>query len=128
MVFPMANEHGPHLQAEIIVILEHIQPASVREVVDQLDPPRAFTTVATVLGRMLDQGRVVRESSGGRFVYRVAPGHNQKLARHIAALLDRAAGDPEVLLQALVGGVEQIDPNLLERLERLIAERRRERS
>lgn len=123
----MATDHGPHLQAEIIAILERIQPASVREVVDQLQPPRAFTTVATVLGRMLDQGQLVRESSEGRFVYRVAPGHNQKLAQHIAALLDRAAGDPEVLLQALVGGVEQIDPGLLDRLEALIAKRRRER-
>jgi predicted transcriptional regulator len=128
MCYLMAPEHTPHLQAEIIAILERIQPASVRDVVEELRPPRAFTTVATVLGRMLDQGRVVRESVSGRFVYRVAPGHNQKLAQHIATLLDRAAGDPEILLQALVGGVEQIDPALLDRLQALIAQRRRERS
>lgn len=41
------------LQAEIVAILERIQPASVREVVDLLKPARAFTTVATVLGRIL---------------------------------------------------------------------------
>ena len=116
------------LQAQIVSVLERIQPATVREVVDLLDPRRAFTTVATVLGRMVDQGRVVREQVDGRWCYRVAPGHNSMLGEHIAQLLDRAAGDPEPLLQALVGGVEEIDPSLLDRLDALIAERRRERS
>ena len=91
----------------------------------QLDPPRAFTTVATVLGRMLEQKRVSRAWIDGRWAYRIAVGHNRKLGQHIAVLLDRAAGDPEPLLQALVGGVEEIDPKLLDRLEALIAQRRR---
>ena len=84
----------------------------------------AFTTVATVLGRMLEQKQVTRRSVDGVWVYRIAVGHNRQLGQRIAALLDRAAGDPEPLLQALVGGVEQIDPELLDRLEALIAERR----
>jgi predicted transcriptional regulator len=120
--------HPSHtsLQADVLAILERIQPATVRQIVDQLIPPRAFTTVATVLGRMLDQGRVVRTRVDDRWAWQIAAGHNQLLGQRIATLLDRAAGDPEPLLQALVGGVEQIDPQLLDRLEALIAERRRQ--
>ena len=117
---------GEHtsLQAEVLAILEQTQPATVRQIVDLLEPRRAFTTVATVLGRMLEQKQVTRRSVDGVWVYRIAVGHNRQLGQRIAALLDRAAGDPEPLLQALVGGVEQIDPELLDRLEALIAERR----
>lgn len=112
------------LQSDVIEILERIQPATVRDVVDQLTPPRAFTTVATVLGRMLDQGRLTRTSVDGVWHYRITARHNQQLGQRIAALLDRAAGDPEPLLHALVGGVEEIDPALLDRLEAMIAARR----
>jgi predicted transcriptional regulator len=124
----MRGKRGADLQAEIIAILETVQPASVRDVVDRLIPARAFTTVATVLGRLLDQGRVLRTSVDGQWLYRIAPAHNRQLGQHIAALLHRAAGDPEPLLQALVGGVEDIDPTLLDRMEELIAKRRRRHS
>lgn len=117
----------PSLQAEIVAILERVQPATVRDVAGLLDPPRAFTTVATVLGRMVDQGRLVRAFADNRWTYRVAPDHNRQIGEHIATLLDRAAGDSEPLLQALVGRVEEIDPALLDRLESIIAARRRGR-
>jgi predicted transcriptional regulator len=116
------------LQADILLILARIQPATVRDVVDLLRPRRAFTTVATVLGRMVDQGRLLRTSTEGRWEYRIASGHNRQIGQRIAGLLERVAGDPEPMLQALVGGVEEIDPALLDRLEVLIAQRRRRRT
>lgn len=116
------------MQAEVLAILQEVEPATVRDLVDRLKPPRAFTTVATVLGRMLDQGRVTRAFVDGRWEYRIATGHNRQIGQHIATLLNRAAGDPEPLLQALIGGVEQLDPKLLDRLEALIATRRGRRT
>jgi predicted transcriptional regulator len=116
------------LQAEVLAILAQIQPATVRDVVEQLRPRRAFTTVATVLGRMLDQGRVHRAWVGGRWEYRIASGNNRQIGERIASLLERVAGDPDPVLQAFVGGVEELDPMLLDRLEALIVERRRQRS
>jgi predicted transcriptional regulator len=116
------------LQAEVVAELALIQPASVRDVVERLRPRRAFTTVATVLGRMLDQGRVDRAWVGGRWEYRIAAGNNRQIGQRIASLLERAAGDPEPVLQAFVGGVAEIDPALLDRLEAMIAERRGRRS
>src|SRR5690606_28208459 len=121
----MAVPRSAHLQTEIIAILKSIQPASVRDVMNRLESPRAFTTVATVLGRLLDQGRVTRSTAAGQWLYQVAPAHNRQIAQHIADLLHRAAGNPEPLLHALVGGVEEIDPALLDRLEDLIAARRK---
>ncbi|MFN2378520.1 MAG: BlaI/MecI/CopY family transcriptional regulator [Candidatus Binatia bacterium] len=116
------------LQTDILAILDRIQPATVRDVVDELKPSRAFTTVATVLGRLVDQGRVQRASAGGRWEYRIASGNNRQIGQRIAGLLGHVAGDPEPLLQALVGGVEDLDPALLDRLETLIANRRRGKS
>jgi predicted transcriptional regulator len=112
------------LQTEILALLGQIQPATVRDLVDRLDPPRAFTTVATTLGRMVDQGRVARTNVDGRWEYRITSGHNRQLGQRIATLLDHAAGDPEPLLQAFVGGVEKLDAALLDRLAELIAQRR----
>lgn len=122
----MARGERSNLQADVLAILGRVQPATVRQIVERLEPPRAFTTVATVLGRMLEQKRVTRKSVDGLWVYSIALGHNRQLGERIAYLLERAAGDPEPLLQALVGGVEQIDPDLLDRLEALIAERKGE--
>lgn len=116
----------PSLQDDVLSALARLQPATVREVIDGLPQPRAFTTVATVLSRLLDQGRVTRRRAQDDepWRYTVAPAHNQQLGQRIASLLDRAAGDPEPLLQAFVGGVEQLDPALLDRLQALIAARR----
>lgn len=124
----MSHDSPLQLQDEVLAILAKHGLATVREVVDELDPPRAFTTVATVLARLLDQGRVSRVSVDGRWAYRLAPEHNRMLGERIASLLDRVAGDPEPLLQAFVGGVEELDPGLLDRLESLIADRRRGRT
>lgn len=124
----MSSLERTDLQAEIVGILTRIQPATVRDVVDRLQPRRAFTTVATVLGRMLDQGRVQRAWVGGRWEYQIASGNNRQIGQRIASLLERVAGDPEPVLQAFLGGVEDIDPALLDRLEVLIAQRRKRRS
>jgi predicted transcriptional regulator len=117
----------PSLQAEIFAIPEEIEPATVRYLVDRIHPQRAFTTVATVPGRMLDQGHVTRAWVRGRWEYRVAAEHNRKLAQRLASHMDHAAGDPDPLLHAFVGRVEQMDSELLDRLEALIAKRRRRR-
>lgn len=116
---------APLLQDDLLALLARRDGATARELVDALHPPRAFTTVATVLARLLSQGRVTREEADGRWIWRIAPEHNRRLGERMASLLDRAAGDPEPLLQAFVGGVEAIDPALLTRLEALIAARRR---
>lgn len=124
----MARTRDPSLQDQVLAILNIIQPATVRDVVERLDPPRAFTTVATVLARMMNQGRVNRTSVDGQWQYRIMAGHNRQLGQHIAELLHRAAGDPEPLLQGFIGGVEELDAALLDRLEAMIAERRRNQS
>ena len=43
-------------EAELMVILWNLQKASVREVVDDLDRPRAYTSIATILRILQDKG------------------------------------------------------------------------
>jgi predicted transcriptional regulator len=119
----MVEEH------EIVALLERLGAASVREVVDQLAPPRALTTVSTTLGRMLEQGQVTRAWVEGRWVYRLHDHHLEgvQLAAVLASQLQ--ARGPEPMLQVLVGALEQLDPSLLDTLEALLSQRRsRERS
>lgn len=66
----------PTLQDEVLLVLARLQPASVRDVVDALPQPRAFTTVATVLSRLLDQGRVTRHRAGSSRAHRPAGVHH----------------------------------------------------
>jgi predicted transcriptional regulator len=109
----MVEEH------EIVALLERLGSASVRDVVDQLEPPRALTTVSTALGQMLAQGSVTRAWVEGRWVYRL---HDVQLAQALASQLE--ARGPEPLLQMLVGALEQLDPSLLDKLEVLLSQRR----
>jgi len=116
----------PTLQDQILRVLAE-SPSTVREVADAIRPPRAFTTVATVLVRMLDQGRVRRWKDDELWRYELAPAHNRKLGAALGDLLDRVVGDPEPMLEAFLDGVEDIDPALLDRLERMIDARRGKR-
>lgn len=113
----------PTLQDHVLRILAD-SPATVREVADQVQPQRAYTTIATVLARMVDQGRVRRWMDGELWRYELAPAHNAKLGTALGGLLDRVIGDPEPMLEAFLDGVEGIDPALLDRLEQLIDARR----
>lgn len=48
-------------------------PLTPGEVRDQLDPDLAYTTVMTILTRLLDKGMVVRERQDGSRAYAYAP-------------------------------------------------------
>jgi predicted transcriptional regulator len=109
----MAEEH------EIVALLERLGSASVRDVVDQLAPPRALTAVSTTLGRMLEQGSVTRAWVGGRWVYRL---YDEQLTKLLATQLEARGQGP--LLQMVVGALEQLDPSLLDQLEVLLSQRR----
>lgn len=113
----------PALQDQILRILA-ASPSTVREVAEQIHPERAYTTVATVLARMVEQGRVRRWKDEDLWRYELAPAHNEKLGTALGGLLDRVIGDPEPMLEAFLDGVEDIDPALLDRLEQMIDARR----
>src|SRR5215472_1082192 len=106
------------LEAELMELL------GVRELAGLLPgPPRAASTLVTVLTHLMDKGLVERAGDGRRYTYRPAGDPDQLTARAIERLL-AAAGDRRAVLAHLVTGTQ--DPALLTELAALIQQTQRD--
>lgn len=104
--------------------------ASVRQMVDRLARPLAYTTVMTTLDRLYKKGLLERRKADRAFVYspRMTRAQwEQKLAGHlVAGLLADPRQASDALISCLVDAVGARDQALLEDLERKIRRKRRE--
>lgn len=95
-------------------------PLGARELADRLSGPRrSYTTVVTVLTRLVGKGLVERTGDGRRFTYQPAGDLDQLTARAIERLL-AGAGDRRAVLAHLVSGTQ--DPELLADLAKVLRE------
>jgi len=104
------------LEREILAVLAAgpgpMTPAQVR---DALDGELAYTTVLTVLSRLLEKGEVVREPAGRGYVY--GPRDAAELAaRRMAEVLGERDTDREAVLTRFVDGLSDGDEHLLRSL------------
>lgn len=84
---------------------------SGRELLERLgDKTRAYTTVMTVLGRMVDKLLVERTDEGRGHLYRAAGDPDELTGQAINSLL-KASQDPRMALTHFVEGID--DPALL---------------
>ena len=97
---------------------------SVRSVLAEVDPVLAYTTIATVLDRLHNKGNVLREKSGGAWVYRAARSREAALAGEVARMIRGSETSSEPLLVAFLDEFEAVDPKVLDQLEALIQARR----
>lgn len=109
-------------------VLEHLWSAGAwrngREVWEALGgPSRAYTTVMTVLGRLVDKGLVERAEEGRSHLFRAAGDPDELTAQAIRSLLG-ATKDPRAALAHFVADLD--DPALLSELESVL-ERSRQR-
>ena len=109
------------LEAELMNLLwAASEPLGVRELASRLPgPPRAYTTLVTVLTRLVGKGLVERAGDGRRYTYRPAGDPDQLTARAIERLL-AASADRRAVLAHLVTGAQ--DPGLRAELSALIRE------
>jgi predicted transcriptional regulator len=103
---------------------------NVREACELLDSTIAYTTVMTTMDRLFKKGLLARRKVGRAFVYSAAA-TRQELEGAVAtelvqSLLQRHQGEPLPILSSLVDAVSDRDRALLDDLERLIHEKRRE--
>jgi predicted transcriptional regulator len=120
----MANQdqappHLGELEQTIMEIVWQRQQATVREVVGELlrTPPLAYTTVATVMSRLVEKGLLVRSRAGKVDLYR--PVYDSEEFGRRAALaaveeLVREYGD--VALAQFAAALDQADPGRIARL------------
>lgn len=105
------------------VLWEATEPMTGRELCEALPGgPRAYTTVMTVVGRLVDKGLVEKISDGRGFRYQAAGDLEHLTAKAIGQLVS-SAGDPAAVLAYFVEGLD--DPALLEQLATTIRRVRR---
>src|SRR5205809_2378471 len=107
------------------------RPASVRDVREGLGADLAYTTLMTTLDRLYKKGLLERTKGGRAFLYapRVSREQLQRglLTRVLDELLGRGTETARPVLSTLVEAVSQADRQLLDQLERMVAEERRRR-
>ena len=115
------------LEYAVMAVLWELGTATPREVHDRIGAPAglAYTTIGTVLERLLAKGCCERERTGKTFAYR------PRIAREV---IDRSrakdtitkliGGDPVPAIACLVEAIESLDPALLGELARATEARR----
>jgi predicted transcriptional regulator len=103
---------------------------SVREVHRAFGERMAYTTLMTTLDRLYKKGLLGRRKEGRAFLYSPRVSREQ-LERGVAedvidGLLGRGADGVEPVLACIVDAVSENDRDLLDELDRLVQEKRRE--
>ncbi|HZS10295.1 MAG TPA: BlaI/MecI/CopY family transcriptional regulator [Blastocatellia bacterium] len=118
------------LEREVMTVAWQRGEVSVREVHLTFDERVAYTTLMTTLDRLHKKGLLGRRKTGRAFLYspRVSPEQfEQGIAKDIIdGLLGRSAGGVEPVLACIVEAVSEHDRALLDELDRLVKEKRRE--
>lgn len=122
----MVNE-GP-LEQRVLEVLWEGEELTVRQVLDALNSSHAYTTILTVLDRLHEKGRVQRRKKKRAWVYRPARPREAELGATISQLLGTPGVDSEPLLMAFLDSAESVDPEILQRLEQMIKDRRKKRA
>ena len=120
----VAGRRVGDLESEILDVLWSARTwLSGREVLERLgDEPRAYTTVMTVLGRLVDKALVERVEEGKGHVYRAAGDPDELTAQAIRSLLS-ATAHPRVALAHFVDELD--DPELVAELASAVKRVRR---
>ncbi|MFN2454276.1 MAG: BlaI/MecI/CopY family transcriptional regulator [Pyrinomonadaceae bacterium] len=120
------------LEREVLEEIWRRGEASVRDMHIAFEERTAYTTLMTTLDRLHKKGLLARRKDGRAFLYsaRVSrEGFEQSIAQDlIGGLLGGATQDVEPVLACIVEAVSDHDRDLLDELDRLVKEKRRELS
>jgi len=126
---PDLFELGP-LEAEVMQILWTRGECSVRDVVQELRRPLAYTTVMTTLDRLFKKRLLKRQKLDRAFVYAPALTHTNweqtRADAWLSGFLSGPQSSGELLISCLLDVVGKHDQTLLAELERQISLKRRE--
>jgi predicted transcriptional regulator len=95
------------LETDVLRALWNIdRPASPSDVIEDMCTNLAYTSIATILGRLCDKGLATRKRSGRAYKYEAASSEADLTAQRLRAIL-HAASDRQ---SALAGFAEALDP------------------
>lgn len=114
------------LEARVMeVVWAAARPVTVREVLTRLnagrDPGLAYTTVMTVMTRLVEKGVLARTLVGNAHAYRAAQDRDGFLRRSSERIVEELVADfGEVAIASFVEAIERVDPERLRALRRLL--------
>ena len=106
------------LQLAVMRGLWRRQEATVREIVDDVRPRRALTSVSTVLKRLERDGVVAHRKDGRQFVYRPLVSERDVRRSIVGGVVDALFGGDEGALLSHLLQESDVDPETLARLRR----------
>lgn len=114
------------LEAQVMDAVWQLEEPTVQAVCDHLGPDHHYKTVMTVLNRLVDKGVLTRQRRSRAFVYVARQSRDVFLSRVSAAVMGGLVRDFGSLAVAqFVEALDELDPEQLDELERLVQERRR---
>ncbi len=126
---PASQPLGP-LEITVMEIVWAHGECNVRDVVDRLDRPLAYTTVMTTLDRLFKKGLLRRRKSDRAFIYSPslnrAEWERKRAGDFVADFLSASEPSRDLLISCLVEAVGLHDEALLDELEQKIKLRRKE--
>jgi predicted transcriptional regulator len=118
------------LEFRLMQILWSRGESNVRDVIQQLDRPLAYTTVMTTLDRLYKKGFLGRRMPERAFLYSARMSREEWERNRAGSLVAGfLAGPPpagELLLSSFLEAVGQHDAGLLDELEKKIRQKRRD--
>lgn len=126
----MVTSELGELEREVMAAVWRDIEVSVHTVCRQLGDSKAYTTVMTTLDRLYKKGLLTRRKDGRAYLY-TARVTREEFEQGFAAdvlegLFNRAGGGAAPLLSCIVDAVSESDRELLDELERLVAQKKRE--
>lgn len=113
------------LKQEIYSIVLERGTASVREVCDALGNSRKYTTVMTVMNRMVDSAELFRERTGLFYTYRINEFSRRRLPSFLSQLKQKLfRGKTSVMIACLLESDDSLSDAELTELEKMIEARR----
>jgi predicted transcriptional regulator len=115
------------LQAEVMAALWKLGEAKVEDVRNLQPRSRrsAYTTLQTVMNRLVEHGLLIRERRGNAFYYRAKYDEADYVARTISERL--ASASPDARREALIHLVGDLEPSELNELTRYAGQIKRKR-
>lgn len=116
------------LEYAVLAELWQLGVASVRELHDRLGVRQGlvYTTTAKVVDRLREKGLIQRQRKGNAFVYRPRVAREEVERARARNAVNRLLGaTPRAAVAALVEAVDDVDPALLDELERAVLARRK---
>jgi predicted transcriptional regulator len=119
---PSGRARGELERAVMVALAAADEPLTAQQVLDEVDPELAYTTVMTTLSRLYDKGALTRTVNGRAFAYQLTgtreDAGNSMAARRMLRLLDAGSGRAGVLARF----VADLEPDDEAELARLLAE------